>query len=196
MLFEDCAPQYRQARDEVAMSEDRDTKARRPSPKSEAKPEALQAAAEPASMAASAEPQIVPQIAAAPPPVVALPPSVLPAEAQPRQQNAADELFSAYRDTFLALGESQRAVASGIRALALEMAGLARANLTVAGESAVALAGASNFTDAVEIQLGFARRGFDVLVSGSTRIGEIGARLASDASRPIVAPLAGLSRAG
>jgi hypothetical protein len=122
----------------------------------------------------------------APAPVAALPQPV-----RRRPQGAAGELFAGYHGTVAAIGESQRAVASGVKALALEMSGLTRANLTAAGDSAAALLGARNFADAVEIQIGFARRSLDALVAGGMRLSEIGARLASEASRPIVAPLGG-----
>ena len=111
-------------------------------------------------------------------------------------QGAADQLLAAYRTTLASVGESQRAVASGVSALALEMTGLAQATLTEAGDSAAALAGARSLADAVEIQFGFVRRSFASLIAGSTRLSEIGARLASEASRPIVAPLSGSARPG
>jgi hypothetical protein len=71
---------------------------------------------------------------------------------------------------------------------------LARANLTAAGDSAAALAGARNLADAVQIQFGFARRSLEAMAASSARLIEIGARLASEASRPIVAPLTGSPR--
>jgi hypothetical protein len=165
------------------MSEAKDTKAKRPIPSTNP-PHAMAAAVD---AATGDEPAIAVTPAA---PVAALPPPREPT------QNTADQLFAACSSTIAAFGESQRAVASGARALALEMAGLAQAHLTVAGESAVALAGARNPKDAFEIQLGFAQRGFDALVAGTMRIGEIGAQLAGDASRPIVAPLARSRYAG
>jgi hypothetical protein len=109
-------------------------------------------------------------------------------------QNASDELLAACRTTLRSVGESQRAVATGVKALALEIAGMAQASLTEAGNSATALIGARNFADAVEIQFGFARRSFAALIAGSTRLSEIGATLMSEISRPIVAPMGGAPR--
>ena len=133
-----------------------------------------------------------PGVAAEPPPpaseitisVPALPP---PAPKPPAA--ASEELIAACRTTLASVGDSQRAVATGIKALALEMTGMAQASLTEAGDSAAALVGARNLADAIEIQFGYARRSFAALIAGSTRLSEIGATLISEASRPIVAPL-------
>jgi phasin family protein len=153
-----------------------------------------------------ATPIAVTQPAAQPAPKIAVQPvrpaaekiaaaTALPRPVRGSSQNAAEQLLSVYRATAASVGESQRAVASGVTALALEMTGLARATLTEAGESAAALIHARNFADAVEIQFGFARRSFASLIARSTRLSEIGARLATEASRPIVAPLGGSARA-
>jgi hypothetical protein len=109
-------------------------------------------------------------------------------------QNTGDELFAACRATLASVGESQRAVATGVKALALEITGMAQASLTEAADSATALIRARNFADAVEIQFGFARRSFAALIAGSTRLSEIGTTLMSEISRPIVAPTHGLPR--
>jgi hypothetical protein len=120
---------------------------------------------------------------ALPEPVTALP---LP---MPRPQMTGAETFLAsYRATLASIGEAQAAVASDVTAMALEVSGMARANLTSAGDSVTALLGARNFADAVEIQLGFVRRSLDMLAGGSTRLGEIGLRLASDAAKPVTRP--------
>jgi hypothetical protein len=102
----------------------------------------------------------------------------------------ADVLLAAYRRTLASVGESQSAVASDVTAMALEMNGLARASLTAASETMVALFGAKSLANAVEIQLGFARRSLDALAGGSTKLGELGLRLATDATRPMLAPFA------
>jgi hypothetical protein len=157
------------------MSEAKASKTKRPA----ATPSAPIAATQPAA-------QTVEKIVAA---------TALPRPVHRSSQNAADQLLSVYRATVASVGESQRAVASGVTALALEMTGLAHTTLTEAGESAAALIHARNFADAVEIQFGFVRRSFASLIAGSTRLSEIGAQLASKASRPIVAPLGGSARA-
>jgi hypothetical protein len=161
------------------MSESKEFKAKQPAMRAKAADSAAEAipSAEPAAVAHPVTP-----FAARPPP------------APQRTQSAADDMFAACCGTMAGIGESQRAVVSGIKALALAMSDLAHANLTVAGDSATAMVGARNFTAAVEIQLGFARRSFDSLLAGSARLSEIGVRLTREASRPIVAPLAGPNR--
>jgi len=153
------------------MSESKDAKPKRPAP---AAPAAVSAAS---SQTEPAPPKI-------PSAVVALPQLV-----QPRPRNPADEMIAVYRSAVEAIVESQRAFASGVNALALELAGMARAGITKTSDSAAALAGARNLTEAVEIQLGFAQRGIEAMLAGSARLSEIGVRLATEATRPIVAPL-------
>jgi hypothetical protein len=162
---------------EAEMSEARVSKAKQQMPRAKTTNSATVALA-----AAGASPEPVVAVRAAAP-VVALP--------QPprrRAQGTAEDMFASYCGTMAAIGESQRVIASGVKALALEMSGMAHANLAAAGDSAAAMIGARSFADAVEIQLGFARRSLDSLLAGSARLSDIGARLASDASRPIVAP--------
>jgi hypothetical protein len=138
------------------MSESKEFKAKQPAMRAKAADSAAEAipSAEPAAVAHPVTP-----FAALPPP------------APQRTQSAADDMFAACCGTMAGIGESQRAVVSGIKALALAMSDLAHANLTVAG-----------------------RRSFDSLLAGSARLSEIGVRLTREASRPIVAPLAGPNR--
>jgi hypothetical protein len=107
-----------------------------------------------------------------------------------RRRPSGDAFLSTYQKTFAAISESQSAVTADFTALVFEMNGLAHANLTAASESMAALFAAKSLADAVEIQLGFARRSFDALVDGSTKLGEIGLRLANDAAKPMLTPFA------
>jgi hypothetical protein len=160
---------------EDGMSDDRQFKAKRGFPPAgEPTPAALPPAGE----------------AAAPPAPAALPPAAaveaLPAPVRREVESGADKVFSAYWAAIASFSQSQRAVASDIAEMALEIGGLARGNMTAAGDSVAALCKARSMTDAVEIQLGFARRSLDALAAGSTRLGEIGLRLASDAAKPVL----------
>jgi hypothetical protein len=119
-----------------------------------------------------------------------LPPSVR------APQSATEQMLAAYRASLAAVGESQRAIACGMTALALEMTGLAQTTLTEAGDGAAALSRARSLTDAVETQFDYARRSLAMLIAGSTRMSEVGANLMSEASRSILAPLSGTTRAG
>jgi hypothetical protein len=163
--------------DEAEMSEAKESKPKRPI----AGPKPAETPAEGLNPAASPNPAALTKPAEA---GVALPQVI---RRQP--PNTADEMLATYRGAVAAIGESQRAVANGVKALALEVTGMAHANLTAAGDSTAALIGTRNFADAVEIQLGFARRSIEAAFAGTARLNDIGARLASDASRPIVAPL-------
>lgn len=152
------------------------------SPEPEAKPalSAPQAVVEPTEPAAETAPA-----------AMALPePEVKPALPVPLPQpRGADRYYTAYRATLASVGESQAAVASNMMAMALEMSGLARSSLTIAGDSVSALLTARSLVDAIEAQLGFARRSIDAMAGGSTRLGEIGLRLANDAAKPVLRPV-------
>jgi len=159
-----CALQHIASASEVEMSEEKQAKPRRAAPP-------------------KAAPEPVAPVSLEPEPMAALPPPI------PRQQPA-DKFFSTYWATLASIGASQAAIVSDVTAMALEMSGLARSNLTAAGDNVTALLGAKSLVDAVEIQLGFARRSLDAIVDGSTKLGEIGVRLANDAAKPVLGPLA------
>jgi hypothetical protein len=97
-----------------------------------------------------------------------------------------DKLFAAYRAALASFGASQAAFASDVAAMALEIGGLAGSGLTAAGDGIAALASARSLAEAVEIQLGFASRTLDAMTAGSTKLGEIGLRLANGAVKPIL----------
>lgn len=133
---------------------------------------------------------------AAPPPAVKTNPATALPPRLHSPPNMTDQLLAAYSASLASVGESQRAVAGGMKALALEMTGLAQTTFTEAGDSAAALICARTLADAVEIQLGYARRSFASLIAGSTRLSEIGASLLSETSRSSPAPFAKSARAG
>jgi hypothetical protein len=140
----------------------------------------------------TAEPVVsaMPEAEAAPAAVLPEPePVVAPPVPMPRRQQAgADKLLNACYATLASICASQTAIASDMTAMALEIGGLTRSNLTAAGDSVTALFGTRSVVDAVEIQLGFARRSLDAMVDGSTKLTEIGLRLANDAAKPILRP--------
>jgi hypothetical protein len=107
------------------------------------------------------------------------------------QQAAAEKVLDAYKSALASIGETQTAIASDIMTIALEMTGLARSNLAATGDSLAALLAARNLVDVVEIQIGFARRSLGAIVDGSTRLGELGLRLASSATKPVLGGFAG-----
>ncbi len=151
----------------------------------EKQPKAKRAAPEPPTAIEPAEPALE-AAPVLPEPEVK---SALPAPL-PEPSRGEDRCFAAYRATLASIGESQAAVASDMTALALEMSDLVRAGLTAAGDSVSALLTARSLVDAVEAQLGFGRRSIDALAVGSARVGEIGLRLANDAAKPMLPPIA------
>jgi hypothetical protein len=107
----------------------------------------------------------------------------------PKMERGADSYFTAYRATLASFGESQMAVASDMTAMALEMSSLAASSLMAAGDGVAALLTARSPADAVEAHVVFARRSIDAMAGGSTRIGELGLRLANDAAKSMLRPV-------
>ena len=122
--------------------------------------------------------------------------TTLPQPVHRSPRSASEQLLDSYRGSLASISESHQAMANSATALLLEMTGLAQSTLTEAGDCATALIRAGSFADAIEIQLGYARRSFASLMAGSTRLSEINARLVSEVSRPIVAPFSGSVRTG
>lgn len=124
------------------------------------------------------------------------PVTALPQPVRRSTKTAPEQLLGTCQDTLASVGEAQHAFAKGMTALALEMTELAQTTLTEAGDSAAALMRAGNFAAAVEIQLGYSQRSMASLLASSARLSEIGVKLMTEASRPIVAPLGGSARIG
>jgi hypothetical protein len=117
-----------------------------------------------------------------------------PIAAEPLPQTAeraAPDLFAYGREAWAAFAEAQAAAARGFEGLVGEIASLARSEMTAAAESATALFGVKSLADAVEINLGFARRSFDAMIGSSAKLSEIGVKAAVEASRPLLARLGG-----
>jgi hypothetical protein len=137
-----------------------------------------------------AEPAVAPPPEMEAAPAAALPVSepvaALPVPLPRQPQLATDKLLKTCHATVASICASQAAIASDVTAIALEIGVLTRSNLTAAGDSVAALLGSRNLVDAVEIQLGFARRSLDAMVAGSSKLSEIGLRLANDAAKPIL----------
>lgn len=117
-------------------------------------------------------------------------PAEIPAMAHRRSAAAGEELLAFGHTALLAVVESQAAMARGFEAMAKEMTGIARTGLAAASDGAEALLGARSFADAVEAQLGFARRSCDAWIGGTVKLTEIGLRAANEASRPMLSRLA------
>jgi len=154
-------------------------------PPAEISPEAAKPAESPAEEITPAEPPaeiVVPAAALMAPPGVGVP-------AGPAKSATSDDLTDFGRQTFAALVQSQTAVARGLGALSAEMAGLALSGIDAAARTATDMLGVKTLSDAIEVNAGFARSSFDTLVGGSAKLSELGVKLASEASQPILTQL-------
>jgi hypothetical protein len=102
---------------------------------------------------------------------------------------ATDDLLAYSRQAWAAMSEAQAAAARGFEAMLGELSAFAKTEIAAATDGATALLGAKTLSEAVEVNLGYARRSFDALVGSSAKLSEIGAKTASDASRPILSRL-------
>jgi phasin family protein len=102
-----------------------------------------------------------------------------PTEPSPKPAAPADDPWAVWT-------ESQSALAHGFEALATEVTGLTRSGIVAATDAAKAMLGARTLAEAIEINAGFARRSFDVMIGGGAKLSEIGVKAATEASRPIL----------
>ncbi len=100
-----------------------------------------------------------------------------------------DEVADFGREVFAALVQSQTAVARGLEAMSVEVTGLAISGIDAATRTATDMLGVKTLSDAIEVNAGFTRSSFDALVGGSAKLSELGMKLATEASRPILTQL-------
>ena len=102
---------------------------------------------------------------------------------------SSDNLADFGREAFAALFQSQTAVARGLEALTAEMTGLAISGIDVAARTATDMLGVKTLSDAMEVNAGFTRNSLDTLFGGSAKLSELGVKLATEASHPILMQL-------
>jgi hypothetical protein len=107
-----------------------------------------------------------------------------------RGEAVGQEFLTFGQNALASIADSQAAMVRGFEALALEVTGLTRSGFAAAADGTTALLGAKTVADAVEVQIGFARRSVDALIAGSAKLAEIGIRLANETSRPLLTPVA------
>ena len=135
-------------------------------------------------------------------PAIALAPSTAPgiapaspAETFPDTETAAlpaaliEPAAPATDEPWAVFAEMQTALAHGLEEAAAEMTALAWSGIAAASEAGIAMLGARTLAEAVEINAGLVRRRTDAIIEGSTRLSEIVAKAATEASRPILARL-------
>jgi hypothetical protein len=101
-------------------------------------------------------------------------------------KSASSDLADFGREAFAALVRSQTAVARGLEALGAELAGLALSGIDAAARTATDMLRVKTFSDAIEVNAGFTCTSFDTLVGGSAKLSELGVKLATEASQPIL----------
>jgi hypothetical protein len=97
-----------------------------------------------------------------------------------------DDMLAYGRQSWAALAEAQAAAARGFEAVVGEMTNFTRSEMAAAANTATAMLGVKTFAEAVEVNLGFARRSFDALIGSAAKLSEIGAKAAAETSRPIL----------
>ena len=125
-------------------------------------------------------------------------PAVIPASAPspmvtPSRLAAACPLPDLFADfgsqNLAALIQAQTALARGLEALSAEMTGLTLSGIDTAARTATDMLAVKTIADAIEVNAGFTRRNFDALIGGSARLSELGVKVASEASQPILTQL-------
>ena len=124
----------------------------------------------------------------APVATVAAPPSVGALVAAAKNASG-EEVADFGREVFAAIVQSQTAVARGLEALSVEMTGLAISGIDAATRTATDMLGVKTLADAIEVNAGFTRSSFEAVVGGSGKLSELGMKLATEASQPILTQL-------
>jgi hypothetical protein len=100
-----------------------------------------------------------------------------------------EELCDFGREFFAAFVQSQTAVARGLEALGAEAAGMAISGIDAAARAASEMLRVKTLSDALDVNAGFTRNSFETLVEGSAKLSELGMKLATEASHPILTQL-------
>ena len=110
---------------------------------------------------------------------------VMPSMAMPPMPGLPLEELTAFgRDTIEAATKSNAAFSAGCEAIGQEVMAYTRVTIEQTSETARALLAARTFEDVVRLQTDLAKRSFECLVSGSAKLSELGASLASATFAP------------
>ena len=146
------------------------------------------AATLPAKTASAPQPEAVPTVAPFEAPAPAFAPASMKSTG-PAGAAASDDIFAYGQQSWAALAEAQAAAARGFEAFIGEMTNFTQSEMAAAANTATAMLGVKTFAEAVEVNLGFARRSFDALIGSATKLSDIGAKVAAETSRPILSRL-------
>jgi Phasin protein len=126
--------------------------------------------------------EAAPDIAAA-----AITPAPLPdTAARAAEISPPEDLAQFGRDAFAALTQSQAALARGIEALSVEMAGIALSGIDTATRTATKMLGVKTLSDAIDVNTGFTCSSLDTLVGSSAKLSELGVKLAAETYQPFL----------
>jgi hypothetical protein len=93
------------------------------------------------------------------------------------------------RNPLAAIAQSQAALTRGLGALSAELAGMALSGIDTAARTATQMLSVKTLSDAIAVNAGFTCSSFDTLVGGSTKLSELGVKLASEAAQPFLSQL-------
>jgi hypothetical protein len=116
-------------------------------------------------------------------------PRCVEASMETPKSTSSEDIAAFGREAFAAVVQSQTAVARGLEALSAEMAGLVLSGIDAAARTATDMLAVKTLSDAIEVNAGFTRSSLDAVVGGSAKLSELGARLAAEASQPILTQL-------
>jgi phasin family protein len=96
-----------------------------------------------------------------------------------------EELADLGRENFAAVLRANAALTEGIEAIGKEVMGYARNSLENVAEAATAVLAAKTFEDLVQVNSDFAKASFERLVARSTKLSEMGVKVANEALAPL-----------
>jgi phasin family protein len=98
-----------------------------------------------------------------------------------------DKVIAFHKENIEALVEANSLFAKGAQELSKEYIAQAQEHLQSAASAGQAVFAAKTLQDAVQLNVDTAKAGFEKLVAGSTKLGELGIKLASEAFAPVKA---------
>jgi hypothetical protein len=105
------------------------------------------------------------------------------------KNTSSEDMMAFGSEAFAALVQSQTAVARALEALSVEMAGLVISGIDAVARTATDMLAVKTLSDAIEVNAGFTRSSLDTVVGGSAKLSELAARVAAEASQPILTQL-------
>jgi phasin family protein len=96
-----------------------------------------------------------------------------------------EELADLGRENFAAVLRANAALTEGIEAIGKEVMGYTRSSFETAAEAATALLAAKTFEDVVQLNTDFAKASFARMIERSTKLSEMGTKVANEAMAPI-----------